>query len=402
MPIFPVELFEEILSNVPCSPQLFQLREVNRTFRDILSPRVFRTVTVLPTMASARRFCTLVGVPRFRGAARHVEEIVYTEPTQVDDVDPTCDEEGAEVMAVRTTLSLAFGHLHSLPALRSLNLQFYPTFDEDRWRWNRNHRESEHLRRQWAILKAVTGNLSLLPALDSLTLENFLAFPHELYTNPRIAPLVARLRHLHLKPLCHGGMDTAFYQSRLVEFWTDAAHVRLLRPATALTSLSLHCNTYPGGPRSAQLDFHSLEFPQLASLSLARIFFDYTDRSALRGGDVEDFIVRHAPHLARLELLACKMHVGFGSPARLWADVWARFGSTLTALADLAVKWDDDGDGCELRYGTYTIQNVDTAGAPILHKRVAGDERDADALAALAELVESRRAQRAVALLTIE
>ncbi len=111
-----------------------------------------------------------------------------------------------------------------------------------------------------------------------------------------------------------------------------------------LTALTLHSQTSIGA--SSGLSLASLHFPDLRTLSLRNFIFDPFIGT-------ENFILRHATTLKRLELLSCKLPIhniiAFLSLSPTptqnasvpeygrWDLIWDRFAVELTALVSLNV-----------------------------------------------------------------
>ena len=154
-----------------------------------------------------------------------------------------------------------------------------------------------------------------------------------------------------------------------MNFWGLCPHIVLSPTQHCLTELTLHSGLYVGS--SSGFFLHALRFPHLRAISLCNLVFD-------RSVGAEDFILRHAGTLVRLELLMCKLPFHRDeslslhptpSPSssqptivardeessdgtRCWDRIWDRFAAGLTTLVELHVderrrdRWGNASSEC--------------------------------------------------------
>ncbi|KAH9010013.1 hypothetical protein EDB84DRAFT_1545321 [Lactarius hengduanensis] len=240
--------------------------------------------------------------------------------------------------------------LHLIPALESLVFTFLP--DEESWMKPLTHdtKLSPYQLLQLHVLEGLAYNPNPLPALRSLQIDDWFAYPDECYAAAPFQQIVASLRELPI--WIHFLAD---------DFWADVIGPRVLLPAANLESLSMSCNIEPGS--LIRLNLSSITFPRLTSLSLSNFAWD-----DVRCDPEEDFIVRHGRQLQKLELHNCIICIPLyrPTPVRSWAAVWNRFADELSELVDLVVEYN----------------------LPFL---LRGREQDSPALEALVTIVKERK-----------
>jgi len=166
-------------------------------------------------------------------------------------------------------------------------------------------------------------------------------------------------RRLQLSVVFDSAPDLDTFCGRWRHFWsTLSLRMMPVQTQVVLTELTLHSVAFVGALDG--LSLHELHFPRLTMLSLRKIVFN-----PIR--DDEDFVLRHAATLARLELLKCKVLIGLdihpsATPSNYtilagevglnlgahWDRIWDRFAAGLTALVTLDV--DERHSVRELRY----------------------------------------------------
>lgn len=168
-------------------------------------------------------------------------------------------------------------------------------------------------------------------------------------------------------------------------FWRNVIGPRVLQPAVNLTSLAMGSTICFGA--LICLDWDSITFPFLASLSLSNFIWEYSRPDRVDPSEVtlqaEDFIVRHERTLNQLELYSCVISIPTNRPTavRPWTAVWNRFSKELTELVDLDVHYD-----FHLRY----VQHEDGYRFSSAYA-VPGTEQDLPALEAFHTIVTTRR-----------
>ncbi|KAH9159905.1 hypothetical protein EDB89DRAFT_2043923 [Lactarius sanguifluus] len=225
--------------------------------------------------------------------------------------------------------------LHLIPALESIVFTFLP--HEESWMntLTYDNKLSRYQLLRLHVLEGLACNPNPLPALRSLQIDDWFAYPDECYAAAPFQRIVASLRDLRFLV-----QDTDYKHdldhSLAEDFWADVIGPRVLLPAVNLESLSMSCDLEFGS--LFRLDLSSITFPCLTSLSLSNFVWDDV-RCDLQVvvPEAEDFIVRHGKTLKNLELHDCAICVlqDMLTPVRSWAAVWNRFADELTELVDL-------------------------------------------------------------------
>lgn len=241
---------------------------------------------------------------------------------------------------------------------------------------------------QREVLGAMAQNPNRLPALQSLTINNWLAVPDTLYAETPFARIVASLRHLRFL-VCVDRSYDSLRRERFATFWKHVIEQKVLVPARRLESLDVDCNMRV----RPSLNFNLFTYPRLTALSLGNIIWE--DGSAAHGNflpGVENFVVRHGKKLRELKLCRCTIEIpeGIDAPFRSWAAIWNRFADELTELVDLVVEFEadphreDEGIQYSKCYGLY--------GHVSIYQQV-GTGADTPALEAFRTIVEARKSK---------
>ena len=243
-------------------------------------------------------------------------------------------------------LASSFARIHQLPRLETIHLRFNPVYDNETFSDN-----EVCLSLQASILGALAASFSArVPSkLTTLSLLNLrVSVPHPLEIFP-LQTILPTLSCLQLSAVSDWAPNPDTFRDRWGYFWsTLCPRIVPVQTQVTLTELTLHCSTLFVGVLDG-LSLHELYFPHLAVLSLRNIVF-----SPIQGD--EDFVLRHAATLTRLELLTCKVLVDSNrrpSPAPStyinlagdvelslrahWDRIWDRFAAGLTALVKLDV-----------------------------------------------------------------
>jgi hypothetical protein len=197
--------------------------------------------------------------------------------------------------------------LHLIPALESLVISFWA--DEGVWMGPFTYHDdlTRYHFLQWDVLEGLACNPNPLPALRSLQIDNWFAYPNELYDAAPFKRIVSSLRDLRFI------VQDTDYQSDLdhfpaEDFWADVIGPRVLQPAGNLTSLAMESSVEFGS--LFRLYLSSISFPCLTSLSLSNFVWDDARvNPQLVVLQAEDFIVRHGKTLKKLELHHCTICV---------------------------------------------------------------------------------------------
>ena len=256
--------------------------------------------------------------------------------------------------AVRTNaiheLASSFSRIHQLPRLETINLTFYPVYNN---RLRSDGRGPSRLALQVSILGALAASFSVCvpPKLTSFSLHNLRTSDLSPLKSPSFQTVLTTLWRLQVSVLFDSDPVPVMFSDRWCNFWSTFFPRMILAPTQhSLTELTLHSDEDVGA--SSGLSLAGQLFPHLCALSLRKLVFE-----PLVG--VEPFVLRHAATLARLELLACKLPARADrlltqwapspstTPARdeaCWKPIWDRFAGELTALVSLHVE------GLECRY----------------------------------------------------
>ncbi|KAI9447550.1 hypothetical protein H4582DRAFT_8890 [Lactarius indigo] len=333
----PHELLDEIIEYVATSPQdILTLRRVNIALYGLVTPLAFREIAVHTTDESARGFLELLVTTYI---ATHVRVVRIVEDPYLPDFEREMDEDEGWKRVGSRLRSVCF-MLHLTPYLESLVIEFYP--DEDAYYkdpFTYGCCPTRYHLLQWDVLEGLAYNPHPLPALQSLQIDNLFAHPNDLYAAAPFQRIIASLRDLRFLV-----KDTDYWidmdRSPAEDFWSDVIRRCVLRPAVNLVSLSMGCDIAFGS--LIRLDLSSVTFPHLTSLSLSNfVWGDIRLDPQAVVPEAEDFIVRHAKTLKKLELQRCMMCVPYdrSTPVRSWAAVWNRFTQELTELVDLVVEY---------------------------------------------------------------
>ncbi|KAH9009539.1 hypothetical protein EDB85DRAFT_2244299, partial [Lactarius pseudohatsudake] len=303
----PIELLEEIMEYVAISPQeILTLRRVSKTFCGLVTPTAFREIVIHTTDKSTQGFQELLASA---DVAKHVRVIQIIEDLAVP-YSVGIQESGDE--SLEQSQDWVF---HASPDFRSGIPRVHIPPDEESWMkpLTYDNKLSRCQLLQLHILEGLACNPNPLPALRSLQIDDWFAYPDECYA---AAPFHAD------------------------NFWADVIGPRVLLPAANLESLSMSCNIEPGS--LIRLNLSSITFPRLTSLSLSNFAWDDVrcDPEVVVS-QAEDFIVRHGKTLQKLELHNCIICIPLyrPTPVRSWAAVWNRFADELSELADLVVEY---------------------------------------------------------------
>lgn len=376
----PFELFDEIIDYVAMSAQeMFTLRCVNKTLCSLVTPAAFREIVVHTTEKSSQGFLELLVSADI---AKHVRVVRIIEDPVPYSVETERDED-ERFKRVGNRLRGACFMLHLIPALESLVIEFFT--DGDAWMQPFSYADdlTRYHRLQWEVLDGLARNPSPLPALRSLQIDNWFAYPNELYYAAPFERMLASLRDLRFT------VQDTDYKSDLdhfpaEDFWGDFIGPRVLEPAVNLESLAMSCDLDYGS--LFRLNLGWVTYPCLTSLSLSNFVWDdarVNPRAVVP--EAEDFIVRHGQTLKKLELHHCTICVPGDklTPVRSWAAVWNRFAEELIELVDLVVAYNPH------RQYVYFLQDYGfNSDATCL---LRGTDQDAPALQAFGTVVKDRK-----------
>ena len=304
---------------------------------------------------------------------------------------PADEEEEPDLAAPAESLRASFALLHTLPALRSLTLDFLgrkltPTS---------LHGSEDSVPLQSAILSALLDQPQLPPSLTSLHLRGLAACNNPLYDLPSFQALFGPLTALSIEASSLQVSPTRKFKDGAFAFCEHTIQHRVfsaLSLSRSLTRLSLHSDHDVGVVPA--LDFASLHLPALARLSLQGILF-------AEANHLEDWIAQHSAPLRALHLDECRIALvepPSRPPRRVLAQVWDRLAYALHALTELTVQSESglapaSGRAVDLNYVTLRAEAGFTY--ELVHAEVCGAEGDGPALARFYGVVSAtRRAAR--------
>ncbi|KAJ7661190.1 hypothetical protein B0H17DRAFT_1212301 [Mycena rosella] len=268
----PLELLRAIVGQTADHSVLLTICLASKAYAAAATPHVFRVLTVRDSVRSADAL-----------AIRRAWVLTCME-------DERSEEEG------RDALSAAFSGLPKFPHLAALRFDFRARFQEEDT-VDIPSDPSHFLRVQRALLTMLTA--APPSALVSLTLNNLIAMPEDLYADAAFQRVLQSLTRLRLSVLSDTVGEGAYAQETFTDFWEQSL-THVLRGATRLTTLELHSNQ----PLGFCLSLSDVRFSCLMILTLRNFILDPTVVDA----DVEAFIARHSATLLRLELDGCSIY----------------------------------------------------------------------------------------------
>ncbi|KAL4068639.1 hypothetical protein V8B97DRAFT_2008897 [Scleroderma yunnanense] len=345
----PIELVKAIVENISDAADLFHLRTVNSTCRDLVTANLFRKVCVQNSVKSAQNIHQIFTTPSL---ASHVHEVVYDsrKAHSFPLLDPShgqddCDE--LEIADLEDALTETFCSLADLPNLKSVTLNFWPFFisqsgvethEHPYWFTNRQ------LTVLHSVYHAMQTTSSLFPnrGIRSLTMTNVVLMPRPCYDFVR-SLTDSPLTHLSISVVSNVELSS-WSGSKTANRSVDAL---LPVPNTRLTSLEIRSPNGLYHSPTAQLNAYT--YPALKNLAVQNIIFP--DTSSDDG--MEEFIMRHKNTLRRLEMKSCVNYVqtSNNTPIRKWATIWERLREELSELVELVVDLDHESG--------YVLQSAD-------------------------------------------
>ncbi|KAG0696361.1 hypothetical protein DFH29DRAFT_813067 [Suillus ampliporus] len=345
----PIEIINAVVENVSSTTDLLQLRSLNWTYRDLVTPIAFGKIHVKNSIQSAQNCQQVIGAANL---ATHVREVVY------DYRDGECfhfpqDNPGKylfpldelEVAELEEALIEAFCAIPALPSLEHVVANFWPSFVSQS---GKEVRESPFwfTNRQLTVIHAIYNSMKT-SRMKSLSLNNVVMMPASCYD------FVSSLTNSPLSNLSLSVVPNAD-----ISAWSGSKDINgslgALLPPSNVTLKSLVLRSPQGPYHSLTTQLSSLNYPSLESLMLENIVFDQTPSAV----GIEEFVLRHKSSLRRLELRSCASYVGAPSfNARPWSSIWQRWAAELTGLRELVV----DGDSgyvvldAEWGYVTYKL-----------------------------------------------
>jgi len=223
------------------------------------------------------------------------------------------------------------------------------------------------------------------PPLTSITLNNVIAIPDDIYAQEDFHKIFQASKQLGISVLSDAGDSCSYWHDPLVKFWNQSVP-HMVRSATAVTALTIRSDQAVG--TCPALSFKDTFLPHLTSLALHRFALD----PEFPAEDVVEWILRHKATLTRLELHRCSIDGGEdGNFPRPWHAVLALFEAELGALRDFLFnpdrRWTYDG---MLRDPRFEYTRLYESGYTEEEEEVPGEALDLPALESLMTVVNSR------------
>ncbi|KAL4978169.1 hypothetical protein BDW66DRAFT_130447 [Aspergillus desertorum] len=294
----PTETLHRICSHAdPASRKAFRL--TNRPLANIAQQWVFHTIALSPLEASCDRLQNVLRNPRLAGYVKKLFIITYDLDEDGDymhysDAEDE-DYEPAEETSLPIRFWLLFDRLKDFPCLQSIALRFHPEHSNNGWHEVPQEMDfrSPIMQRAFAAFAAQPQPLKELAIAD---LHNVNETDAKAVSN--IKKVLGALQSLRLNTTNehrehHGEVD--YQRTEAHEFYHSLPSI-WLEPTTAnlkhLTLYStLYCGFYP------RLDFRSLHFPYLKTLSMGNYAFIHDSQLT--------WILSHADTLVELYLDDC-------------------------------------------------------------------------------------------------
>ncbi|KAJ6551319.1 hypothetical protein B0H19DRAFT_1378082 [Mycena capillaripes] len=372
MTSLPLELLQTITTEVEHHPSIFNLRLVSKIFNSVASPSAFRMVVVKDSVKSADAISFLQSCNK--SLTSLVRELVFRGDREGETGwrDETSGESG------RNALKSAFSGLSSFPNLQSLRFDFHDCYQEEHFDTVPDD-PTHFLLLQNVLFTALAANPP--PPLVSLTLNNMIAMPDDIYAEEDFLRIFTPLQQLNISVL--STQDGRMYFRQPIRYFWNPNISSIIRRATALTTLTI-CSDQPIGVYLT-LSLKETLLPHLASLVLHHVALDTSAPDA----DVVAFILRHRATLTRLELHRCSVNAGpDGVFARLWNGIFGLFETELRGLRDFVLEHGEVTNH-SARF-LYTYLNP-VWGLVYWLEDIPGEDRDLPALESLKAVVEARR-----------
>ncbi|KAI6025549.1 hypothetical protein EDC04DRAFT_2722133 [Pisolithus marmoratus] len=336
----PIELVKEIVDNVCDTPDLFHLRAVNSTCRNLVDPNLFHKICIRNSVKSAQNILQIFTSPSL---APLIHEVVYDPRDdhpftllRSSDAEVCCDE--VEIAELEEALTETFVSLSNLPNLKSVTLNFWPSFNSQSGVETPDHpfwftsRQLTVLHSVYHAMKDNSSSPSPYPGIRSLTLNNVVLMP---------SPSYDFVHSLKDSPLTH--LSISVVSNSELFAWSGSktlnGSVEALLPVPNERLTALEIKSPRGLYHSPSARFSRHTYPSLQSMVLENIVLDHTTST----DGVEDFILRHKNTLKKLEMKSyvnCTQNMAI--PVRKWATIWERLKDELAQLEEVVV---DDG-GC--------------------------------------------------------
>lgn len=323
----PIELVNAIVQDVSATVDLLHLRSLNRSYKELVTPRAFSKLHIKNSIRSAQNCLQIIGAVSL---AIHVREVVYDSrdnehfrlpPDNVDSADAVSELE--EVM------TNAFCGITALPRIESVILNFWPSFLCQESGREVCENRFWFINRQLTLLHAIHHGMKT-SHMTTLSLNNVI-LPTTGYD------FVSSLTN---SPLSH--ISVSVVSNAEVSAWSASNSINgslgALLPPSNPTLKSIVLRSPQGAYHSLTTRLSSFYYPSLESLVLENIIFDHSPSF----DGVEEFVLRHKDTLQRLELQSCTCYVpDSATDVRQWSNIWQRWAAELTSLTELVVK---DGD----------------------------------------------------------
>lgn len=258
---------------------------------------------------------------------------------------PTDDCDELEIAELEEALTETFCSLAHLPSLKSVTLNFWPSFisesgvethENPYWFTNRQVTVLH------AVYHAMQSTSSPNRGIRSLTMTNVVMMPrpcydfvHALTDSPLTHVSISVVSNIELSSW--SGSKTA---NRSIDALLPVPNARLTSLEIKSPNGLYHCPTVQLG---------AYTYPALKNLVLENIIFPDTPSA----DGIEEFILRHKNTLKRVELRSCANYVQINNntPIRKWTVIWDRLRQELSELMEVVVDIDHQSG--------YVLQSAD-------------------------------------------
>ncbi|KAJ6495384.1 hypothetical protein C8R45DRAFT_169700 [Mycena sanguinolenta] len=383
----PLELLQLIAKNVGHASSLLSLRLVSKVLNSVATPLALRVVVVSDTPKSAEAVVFLQDCNE--SITSLVQEVIFRGDSEraTEEQREKGEEEDEEELEQRRRepIKTVFSRLSKFPKLTNLRFDFHKFFEEEEV-FEMPINATRYLLLQQEIFRAIAANPPP-PSLISMTLNNVLSIPDDIYLDADFDRVFTQLHSLDISVLSNAGDEGSYYQDPFVDFWgVDMSAI--VRSAANVTALTIRSDQLIGS--CPVLSFNEVSMPQLVSLELHGFSLDPGD------GDAVAFIVRHKATLSHLALHECSIDGGEdGTFTRPWHAVLKIFEKELDNLREFVFGSEEGSEG-EIdgvkRDPRFMYTRLDPGwGYMPWREELATEGLDLPALDSLLTVVEARR-----------
>lgn len=320
----PIELISAVVQDVSAIVDLLHLRSLNRSYRELVTPRAFSKLHIKNSIQSAQNCLQIIGATSL---AIHVREVAYdSRDNECFRLPPDNTDSANAVSELEEVLTHAFCGITALPRIESVVLNFWPSFLCQESGREVCENPFWFINRQLTLLHAIHHGMKT-SRMTTLSLNNVIL--------PTIGyDFVSSLTN---SPLSH--ISVSVVSNAEVSAWSASNNINgslgALLPPSNPTLKSIVLRSPQGAYHSLATRLSSFYYPSLESLVLENIIFDHTPSF----DGVEEFVIRHKDTLQRLELQSCACYVpDSATDVRQWSTIWQRWAAELTSLTELVVN----------------------------------------------------------------